>query len=1338
MCKKPITFVFFVAFLFWVYSVRAAEVYYEQFDVKSGLPSNEINCLEKCKEGYLWIGTSKGFARYDGYHFIGFNSQNLEGLEDDFIKTIVDLNDQYLLLGTYRKGILFFDKSSFSIISLPLNLFPDGRNYRYVTCAHKVDSETIWLGTASGVLKLRMEDEGWKIQDYTYLLNTVKRKNVITLYQDSSGALWIATQNEGVVCYRPENEEIKHYSRTYYGTNNLTQSINVISEVDGELLMGGYPTLIWLDRETDQFKRVRGSMPTNNVTSMVGMSNKFWVAAKDVGLIGFNDGLQVNGGSKAQKYTPVFEGNQFSHLFDNINALLVDPYNSVWIGTSFNGLVQARFVPEVYKDIHPVDKDGQPGFFKPTCLLSVKDKLWVGSIQGLFRGRKLKRTPVLTGPKYKGQVFCLAPQTDSTFLMAIEERLLLLDQYGQMIKDFQFDYVWNQPSIWSVYQYNDSTIYFGTYDGAFRLHTATMSVDKLPLDFNKNKVWIIQGDSDGAVWFSAFRSGLARFNPETNAVDYFNESNDNLPCNEVNTIMCGKDSSLWLGTRLGLYYYESGTFKNCEIPGLRNTEIRSINGTDNRLWLGQKNGFVLYDQVAHSVKQYPIFKGSSIFLNYMSGGAALSDDSSSVYVIAQKHVRKLVLPEQDIANRELKITELLINNRRLLPNVRYDGKILLEEDINKIKRLVLARDENNISISLSGLNYSGDSEYYAYKLEDEDEWHYLSTGLNSIKYVRLSPGTYNLSIRQYASLNSEAIAEKTIEIVIRNHFLLSLPAMGIYMVVLLLIFLTIYYIIRLRQSAILEQERQEQKLNFYTDMSHETRTPLTLVIDAARRLMANKQFDNVKEVKYIFNNANRLMQLMDRVLELRKIDTKYASLDLATCNAAELIENYCAAFVPEMKQRQQNYSFENQSEAKQVHVDPFKLERIVFNLMSNATKYTPNEGDIEVVVGEVADSSGKGKILKVTVSNSGPGISAKDLPYVFKRFYGRNDSQYIKSSGVGLDLTQKLVELHGGTIEVDSKPGIRTLFTFTICVNKEELVSKGYAVREIEQFAPAKSEKLYEHSEASDVGEKKSKVHHAHVRIMVVEDNTDLLMYITEMLKPLGAIVTASNGAEAYELIQKNVPSLIVSDLMMPVMDGAELCRKVKTDIRYKHVPFLLLTASDSELAKKDVYEAGADGFITKPFNSEILFIRIKRMIEDRSFMNEQIKEWSSARKEVIETEVKTAESYFVKRVKQIVMNHLSDPEFDVNVLAEKMKMGKTSFYNKLKDLTGKAPIEYINYYRLKQGKEDLLSGKFTVSEVAYNLGYNDPSYFARVFKKEFGCTPTQFLRSVSEDQEDR
>ena len=245
-----------------------------------------------------------------------------------------------------------------------------------------------------------------------------------------------------------------------------------------------------------------------------------------------------------------------------------------------------------------------------------------------------------------------------------------------------------------------------------------------------------------------------------------------------------------------------------------------------------------------------------------------------------------------------------------------------------------------------------------------------------------------------------------------------------------------------------------------------------------------------------------------------------------------------------------------------------------------------------------------------------------------------------------------------------------------------------------------------------------------------------ILKYIKDILSPLGFVVQASNGVEAYDFIKSKVPTIIVSDLMMPEMDGIELCQKVKNDIRYRHIPFLLLTASNSEKAKREVYKAGAEGFISKPFNSDILIIRIKRLIEDSLFINSQIEEWTNSKRKVIEDVMSVEESSFEQNIQSIIDEYLSEQDFNVNILVEKMQMSKTSFYNRVKEVTGKSPIEYINYYKLLKSKEYLLQGKYNISEIAYNLGYTDPSYFARVFKKEFGCTPSVFLNSIIKSQE--
>lgn len=1311
----------------------AGEVRYERFGIKSGLPSEEINCVEKDSDGYLWIGTSKGFARYDGYNFVAFNSNTLEGLTDNFVKTIVDLDERTLLIGTYQSGVLLFDKFNFSLTQLPLEFFPQGRNYRYVTCAVKQDSTTVWLGTAGGVLKLFHSDNEWQVKDYSFLLASVKRKNVTAIYLDSSDFLWIATQNEGVVSFNQSKDEIKHYYNYDFGVWNATQSINSIIEIEGKLVLAGYMSLIWLDTEQDEFKLIDLGKSITNITAIYQKGKKVWIGEKDVGLLVFPNGLNYSGSNEYYKHYPVIDGAQSSHVLDYINDLFVDDFGNIWCGTSFSGLVQAKEMPEIFSDIGFENYKSKPiPGIHPNCIYSSNDVVWVGTNRGLFSNLRSGANDNFIGPVVKGGVYQVQHQSDSTFLVASGGDLMALDTRGRIVRRYNYKYEGKQDIIWSICQYDDQFIYFGTYDGAFKLDVKTSELKRIPVDFNKNKVWLIKRDKAGNVWLSAFKSGVAKYNPRTEEVTYFNEKNGALASNEVNALFLDGDSSVWLGTKLGLSYLQDEKFKLLSMPGVPSSEIRSINSGEDRMWLGQRNGVIKFDHNANTFQYFPLLGAASMFRNFMSEGATISKDSSLFFITNDK-VRKLTVPALKKVKNEFRISEFFVNNRRLLPNEEYAGRVIIEKDINELDQVTLAYDENNISISLSGLDYLTHDEYFAYKFDDDD-WNYLNSGTNIIKYIRLSPGTYNLTIRQYSSNSSVFIAEKELQIVINKHYLLSLPALALYGLVIFLVFYITIYIVRLKQKTILEHERQEQRLNFYTDMSHETRTPLTLVIDSARKLLSEKKFEQVPEIKFIYNNASRLMQLMDRVLELRKIETEYASLDLVKCNVGEIIQNYCATFQNELKQHNLSYSFENNFSSEEVYVDPFKVERIIFNLMSNATKYTPDNGFVNVRIVECV-KSGNSNCVKVSITNSGPGILEEDLPNIFNRYYRKSNSQYIKSSGIGLDLTRKLVMLHGGEISVDSRPNDFTTFTFTLCVDMDEMANKGYPVKEMKQFELSK-DKLYDISLDSEDRNDKQPRSVVGSYILVVEDNPELLKYMADLLSTIGRVKTATNGEEAYQMIQETKPSLIVSDLMMPVMDGAELCRKVKNDIRYRHIPYILLTASHSEQAKKEVYEAGAEDFVTKPFNSDILLVRIKRLLADSSFISGRIKEWETVKKGIIQGETKASESAFEKRVHKVVIQHISDPEFDVNVLADKMKMGKTSFYNKLKEVTGKAPIEYINHHKLKQAKEDLLTGKYTVSEVAYNLGYNDPSYFARVFKKEFGCTPTQFLKSVGDNDD--
>jgi signal transduction histidine kinase/DNA-binding response OmpR family regulator len=731
------------------------------------------------------------------------------------------------------------------------------------------------------------------------------------------------------------------------------------------------------------------------------------------------------------------------------------------------------------------------------------------------------------------------------------------------------------------------------------------------------------------------------------------------------------------------------------------------------------------DGIAHNnFRQNAYYKGNSGFF-YFGGLNGLT-------IFKPKDIEI-----NDVLSKSI-ITGISVNNNRVKIGEKVSGKVLLPESVFETKRIAINHRVKVISFHVAAQQSSTPlKNKVAHKLEGfDDDWIINERGKYTITYTSLPPGEYNLQVK---SANSDGIWNNEItdlEINVLPPWYKTWWSYTIFMLIVIgasiVVFLYLIRLEKLKQRLIFEQidkkridSVNEGKLRFFTSISHELRTPLTLIAGPLEKIIdRNKDEINKKYLFSIQNNAKRLLSLVDQLITFRQAEKGHLNVNIVSDTLGKFIYPITEVFEDYAIQQNINFFYKINSPNEKVFVDPEKTERIIYNLLSNSFKYTPPHGNISIET-DLIPKDGK-KMISIKVVDSGKGIPADKLEKIFEYFYqieGREEN--VGGAGIGLAFCKSLIELMGGSITVESEPNKRTCF-FVLMPSLEDLVTDNMKLLSsgksfIKDWIPKPITDEYGQTEKIDKEPGK-------YSLLIVEDDLDVREFLKSELKEEYKLVLAKDGLDGLNKIRQNIPDLVISDVMMPEMNGFELCKKIKSDVETFHIPVILLTAlGDSNSAVKGL-EFGADDYISKPFSPKYLEIRIKKLIEN----NKRIKEYFSKHSNIPDKtiEMSNRDKEFLNQVVEAIEKNLADSSFGVEELATEIQYSASQLYRRLKKITGQVPNVYLRNFRLQHAAELLKSKEgYTVAEVMYQIGIESKSYFATSFKKLFGKSPSEFAK---------
>jgi signal transduction histidine kinase/ligand-binding sensor domain-containing protein/DNA-binding response OmpR family regulator len=1316
-------------------------VLFNRLDVNNGLPSNEVSCIYKDKKGFMWFGTSAGIARFDGYEFCTFRHEVGDvPFSEEYILHITETADGNLWI-TYQDGKVsvfnprlnhFYTPEE---VSAELNIrkvFHDNDGRLLYETTHGelclFDYETnrrdtfainrtagalsdvvlknhrLYVIHASGQLELLDATRNTPILTSKYL-EIYPELRRFYLFVDSEGEIWVYLHPEnaaGLFRFRPEQEEWIHYTP---GTSPQALTSSLIRDIEED--------------------------PDGTI----------WIATDHGGLNLLN--------KKTERITPLY-----NHPFDNrslsqnsVICLYRDDTDILWCGTYKNGVSYYHESIFKFESIrYPIANITQAGINDFNCVYEEPSgNLWIGTNgHGLLyyeraagRFRQYRHNPADPHSLSSNVVVCLAGDPQGRLWIGTYMGGLDCFDHGRFLhySGGEEGTTLANASVYSLFLEGDK-LWIGTLgkglnllhvpSGRWSRYTASDSLQPLLSDniYAIARGWnnqLLVGTAVG-VNVICTRSGKIRtFDGTKDGSVVFRDKG-------INTVYVDSHGLLWIGSNNGLSVYDRTNDRLARLDrssGLPDNAVMSILEDDNHiLWLGTKNGLL---------KIHPRYVPAQGKYDFLCT-PYYEDEGVQGRIFNRNSVCHTADGELILGGTEglTVFHPLQIRYNNNPPDVAVSGLLrgLHKRDLSYENSLSLDYDQRNFTLAVSVLNYFLPSKNrFSYKMEGFDKDWTISGAIGRfVTYDNLPPGRYTFLVRAENNDGMPSPSAATLHISVSPPFWLTPWAFLVYAVMAAcFVYLTIKVATNIQKRKFAEKQEQlaasqlhemdEMKLRFFTNVSHEFRTPLTLIMAPLERLMKHETNPAQSALlSLIHENANQLLTLVNQLLDFRKIDVRGVRIQLSSGDMVLFVRNIIYSFKEMSEQKNIRFSFSSAFPSLMMSFDTDKVFKIVSNLISNAFKFTPEGGEITVSLRLEKHDDGQMSFL-VEVADTGIGIAADELERIFNRFYqvsspGGNNNM---GAGIGLHICREYARVHNGSIIVKSEPGKGSVFCLSLPFHAEN-------IHEVVSAPVSAAPTLHFTAQTPESNAKAS--------LLVVDDHTNFRLFMQNSLSETYNVTTAPDGGEAWKIITEELPDIVVADWMMPVMDGIELCKKIKNDMRTSHISVIILTSKSAETGKIDGLEAGADDYIEKPFSLEILQLRIARIIEHKEKMQRHF--FRSVQRSIPLTgnvEVSSLDDELIRKTVRVVEAQIDNPSLSVEWLSREMAMSRTNFYKKILAITGKTPVELIRTIRMKYAAQLLENNKIHINEVALRVGVNDHKLFRKYFKEEFGILPSELHR---------
>jgi signal transduction histidine kinase/ligand-binding sensor domain-containing protein/DNA-binding response OmpR family regulator len=1357
-----------ITLFFYVYSygVQSDTIYFKNIDNKQGLSQNGITAIFQDRNGYMWFGTHYGLNRYDGINIKSFYASNsFNDLSDNTINSITqDLagniwiateqgltvynsithkfynlkkyNPKNSLFGQNIQSIklidgkiMFTSQNGLWSINSGKELFTEGNTK---SICEKIIRYKISASLDLESLKIHEKDKNgnyWLTNKNQVILTKISSNKLIILaktqigpssdvtisafFQDNFSNIWIGTQNNGL--FHLKEDKGNYLATKIYPKKdsaiNFSRIANIIQDHQNNLIVTSRANgAIKINKEAlkkNDFSSVTITaidLPTRKIKSIfISRDKTLWIGSLGNGVF-----FQNNSGLKFKNYH--IKDNKSNSIISNTRSIIKDDFNNLWVGTLFEGL----FIYDTTN--HKIVKSILNG--KSIFALSKIDKqhILVGTSDGLY----------------------LVTFTKNNY---ITKKLITKNKTNPIV--FSIANVKNHYWLGT-----DNNLISFSLTNDFNIVNEVSYKNLIPSSLNSiNFVRIVKYDPiHNFLWIGTQTKGLvvAKLNNDftINNFSHYNQNPNSLDNNDyICDILLDNKNNCWVGTKNGLFQIKlnkegaASKIKKFTIrEGLPSNLIQSIeNDKQENIWVGTNRGLVKLNKL-YKTTIYDVNDGIQ---NYeFTEHSSYSDSSGLLYFGGIDGISTFSpnKSKHDNYNEPVDISEIIING------ININDRILKNDSYN----LTLTHFENNIKINFLSPNYYNQKNCkYAYVLEGFDKtWLTASANTHEVNYKNLPPGSYTFKIKVFNEDGRWESKYTSLSIVIKPLFWLTFPAFCLYLIIL-------YFLIKLISSITkkrlgkknkeqLEKQYQEQmekinksKLEFFINISHEIRTPLTLILCSIEKLISNFKLNpkQEKEALTIDKHVNNLLELTNELLAIHKMETGNYQLKVQKNDMISFLKNIKVIFKSLAKSKEIKISFDSFEPELFIWFDKNALGKIMYNLVSNAIKHTNNGGRIIIKAFPSTDEG----FLTIDVIDNGSGIDPNYISKIFNRFYhhGGNMDRYVNGFGIGLSLTKSMIELHKGTISVSSEMNKGTTFTLNLPMDENAYsdeeksdrflldidISRALSIADYDQDNEVVTTKLVDKN--PDFNEEKP-------TILFVDDNKDLIENMADYFVDNYNIYTADNGQIGVEMANKLQPDIIISDLVMPIMNGIELCETLKNDIKTSHIPIILLTAQGDMNTQFEGVKSGADYFVPKPFNIKILNLTIKNIINSRNkFKNLFL---TNKYEDAGDLTTNSKDKEFIEKLLKYVNDNIEEDNLNIINIADEFSMSRSTFFRKVKIITGTTGKEFIDSVRLKRATKLLLESDLNISEIAYAIGHSNPQYFSKWFKSHYKMSPSEYI----------
>ncbi len=1333
--------IFLFCCLFVVQTGFAQNIFFRNYTVTDGLCANTIWDIEQDEQGYMWFGTKYGLNRFDGYEFKSYqHHKDIPGsIGNNFIRKIFKYDQKTFWIGT-DEGIYLFDLETekFALFK-PLGKI-------FINDIIRAANGEIWIASKEkGVY--RYQPKSKKLSNLSFSVsskNGISTNEISKLLQDDAGHIWIGTYGKGIDIFEPETNKFRHFKASATKgklSNNVI--LDLYKDRSGNVWIGTMSggLNVW-DKKTGSLKvyvKAGGNSISDNIVRAI------YEPKPGVLYLATEKGLNIFDVEK-EHFTSYQNKNNdpFSISDDAVYTIFRDKEGGVWAGTYFGGLNYCHDKGSAFEFYYPSGVKNSLSGNAVSAFLEIKPgHFWIGTEDGglnYFEAanqtfKKFPFNPRQDSLSYHNIHALYQDKKGNLWIGMYTGGLNIYNPLTGKIKRYQSNpsnpSSLSDNSIYSIDEDRQGRIWISTISGLNLYDPVNDSFIRIKgKGLEKSCIYQVQQDEEGVIWIATYDNGLVRMDQRNNLTQYsYSTKRGAISSNKVITMLDDENGNLWLGTDgggLNQFNKKTGKFKIFgERQGIKSSVIYGIvKDLKGKLWLSSNSGIYEFDPQAKSRRNFG--KWDNLQSQQYNYKAYYQGSDGKLYFGGINGFNAFYPDQVKTVSRPTPVsfTNFQLFNKNLDLG---DEKSPLQKSVNYTRQITLQHNQSVMSFEYAALSFiSPNKTQYAFKMEGFDkDWNHVGSQRKAT-YTNLPAGDYTFKVKETDELGLDRGQVSSIKITILPPFYKTSLAYFLYLILLIsAIFLIRKYALektrkrnemkleRLKNKS--EQDFYKQKIEFFTAMAHEIRTPLSLIIAPLEKLLGKPDTDleSGEQLQIMEENSDRLLSLVNQLLDFRRIESDIFEIHTEQMELVSFVSSIKERFSSISYQKGLDFSIKSNLKKLEVHADPEALMKILSNLLINAFKFTRTR--VEIRINELHTIQSGQQLISISVEDDGIGIPKEQLSSIFRKFFkvSSEEHQYsnLGGTGIGLALAKSLTEKHGGELLAESEEGVRTVFTVLI-----PYVGKGKALRETDE-------------ETLETRETEGKQ-----TVLVVEDDPSLLDFLHKSLVSDGyCALKARNGLEALKQLEKHPADIVISDVMMPVINGIELCKKIKNDINYSHLPVILLTAKTNSDAEIEGLESGADAYISKPFKWKQVSLITRNLMELQANLKQRFAQHPFEGAEILVAGSK--DKTFLNKLTGSIEERISDPQLSVEELGREVGLSRSSLYKKVKAMTGHVPNEFIRLIRLKNAARLLTMQDYNISEIGYMVGFSSHSYFSKCFFQQFKLTPTEFAENYKKSQ---